>query len=57
MLWTAERESLLRDVLKALGELDRRMVVMFRGDPDKLAAQLDAVASGRFMLTDGNNDT
>lgn len=44
--WTAEREALLREVLAALGELDARMVELFRGDPDQLSRRLDAVVQG-----------
>jgi hypothetical protein len=42
--WTAEREALLREVLAMLGQLDARMVELFRGGPDELARRLDAAA-------------
>ena len=42
--WTAQREAFLREVLAALGRLDQRMVELFRGDPDRIARQLDAAA-------------
>jgi hypothetical protein len=40
--WTAERETLLREILAALARLDARMVELLRGDPESLAARLDA---------------
>ena len=56
--WTAEREALLREVLAALGKLDARMVELFRGDPDSLARQLDAVtrSSAARLLVSGDDD-
>lgn len=50
VLWTAEREALLREVLRALGMLDARMVEMFRGDCHDLAAKLDAATAGQLLI-------
>lgn len=52
VVWTAEREALLREILAALGKLDARMLELFSGDPDKLARQLDNAAQrdpGRLL--------
>lgn len=58
VLWTAEREALLRAVLAALGKLDARMVEMFRGDPDQLARRIDAAAlnPARLLATSQEAD-
>lgn len=51
--WTAQREAFLREVLSALGQLDARMVELFRGDPDQLARRLDVAVergSGRLLM-------
>jgi hypothetical protein len=43
VLWTKEREQLLHDILGMLGDLDRRMVELFRGDAEALADKLDGM--------------
>jgi hypothetical protein len=55
--WTAEREALLRDILKALGRLDARMVALFGGDPDRLARQLDAACANPTRLLTTSEET
>jgi hypothetical protein len=42
VLWTAAREALLVEVIGALGNLDRRLVDLFSGDPKQLAGKIDA---------------
>lgn len=42
LLWTPEREALLREVLQAFGRLDQRLVDLFSGDAALLAAKIDA---------------
>jgi len=44
LLWTPEREALLVDVVAALGKLDARLVDLFSGDVEQLAAKIDAAA-------------
>ena len=44
MLWTPEREALLVEVIGALGKLDARLVELFSGDADQLAAKIDTAA-------------
>lgn len=64
VLWTAEREAFLHSVLAALGQLDAKMVELFRGPPDDVAKRLDrgafslmlAAASGASAAcSDGRN--
>lgn len=51
VLWTEEREEFLRSVLKALGDLDARMVGLFLGAPEELAKRIDdRVALGADRL-------
>jgi hypothetical protein len=45
LLWTAEREALLRMVIEALGGLDARLVELFSGNADQLAGKIDAAAT------------
>ena len=42
--WTADREALLRDIINAISQLDRRMVDLLNGAPEDLAKKLDAAA-------------
>jgi hypothetical protein len=42
--WTVEREALLRDIVNAIGQLDRRMADLLNGAPEDLAKKLDAAA-------------
>lgn len=42
LLWTAEREALLAEVVASLGKLDARLLELFSGDAPALAAKIDA---------------
>jgi hypothetical protein len=44
LLWTAEREAVLAEIVAALGKLDARLLALFTGDADALAGKIDAAA-------------
>ena len=44
LLWTAEREAVLVEVITALGKLDVRLLELFTGDAKALAGKIDAAA-------------
>lgn len=56
VLWTAEREQFLHDVLEALGKLDTRMVALFGGAPDELARKIDVIATSGHRLLEPGDD-
>lgn len=47
MLWTPAREAFLRQIRDAIGKLDARMVALFNGVGDELAARVDAALEYR----------
>lgn len=44
LLWTAEREKVLVEIITALGKLDARLLALFMGDAVSLANKIDAAA-------------
>jgi hypothetical protein len=44
LLWTAEREALLVEIIAAFGKLDRRLLDLLSGDAAQLAGKIDAAA-------------
>jgi hypothetical protein len=44
LLWTAEREALLAEIIAAFGKLDARLVTLFSGDAMQLAGKIDAAS-------------
>ena len=59
LLWTPEREAILRMVVEALGGLDARLVELFSGDADQLARKIDVATSAdaRYLLAPPTQET
>lgn len=54
MSYTPERVRVLEDVQRALGKLDARMREFLGGDPDELAARIDAMTDTARLLGTGS---
>jgi hypothetical protein len=48
--YTKAREDLLRSIIEALGEIDAKLVELFRGAPEEVAARLDAKAGAPLLI-------
>lgn len=51
--YTKERKDVLLRLRAALGDVDARMVELFRGDPERVALMLDSAGAGVLMLAGG----
>jgi hypothetical protein len=53
LLWTPDREAVLAEVVAALGKLDARLVELFAGDAETLAARIDGATTdpGRLLTS------